>query len=115
MYFYDELGDFYIFFLFSATALCTAENLAPKGKTSQSSDYIGGGVPHTSERAVDGNLNICAHTLNQSNNWWSINLQDVFRISKIRIYNRVHHNHDLTGAKIYIGNSREKNGPTNPM
>lgn len=105
------------FFLFSSTALCNAEDETElNGTTSQSTDYIGpAGVPYVSTRAIDGNQTRCAHTRNEINSWWRIDLLGVYTISSIRIYNVEHHNSNITGSRIYIGNSREENGTTNRM
>ncbi|KAL7393354.1 hypothetical protein ABVT39_009717 [Epinephelus coioides] len=89
--------------------------LSQKVTTSQSSDYQTDGVKYTSERAIDGNLSKCAHTLELPSSWWRIDLLGVYRISSICIYNIKQHNTDISGAQIFIGNSSENNGTTNYM
>ncbi|XP_074510869.1 fucolectin-1-like [Sebastes fasciatus] len=99
----------------SLIALCNAEDETElNGTTSQSTDYKGpADVPYVSTRAIDGNQTRCAHTRNEINSWWRIDLLGVYTISSIRIYNVEHHNSNITGSRIYIGNSREENGTTN--
>ncbi|XP_031731949.1 pentraxin fusion protein-like isoform X2 [Anarrhichthys ocellatus] len=81
--------------------------------TSQSSNYTGvGGVVYSSEKAIE-DVNNCSHTNKQIDPWWRIDLLGVYRIHCISIFNTDHHNANINGAKIYIGNSRKKNSTTN--
>ncbi len=68
-----------------------------------------------SEKAVDRNETICAHSLEEPNSWWTIDLLDVYKISAIAIYNVEHHNTNITGAQILIGNSRDNSYTTNSL
>ncbi|XP_053397991.1 cell death abnormality protein 1-like isoform X2 [Mercenaria mercenaria] len=49
----------------------------------------------TAERAVDGNINqdlnrnSCFHTDISPTNWWYVDLQRIYRITKIKVYNRL--------------------------
>ncbi|XP_034385102.1 macrophage mannose receptor 1-like [Cyclopterus lumpus] len=47
--------------------------------------------------------------------WWRIDLRGVYTIDNITINQKSSHNTDLNSAKIYIGNSREKNGTANRL
>ena len=68
----------------------TVDNVARGKSTLQSSTGWGG----SSSRAVDGNVsgyygyNSVTHTNLQSNPWWRVNLQAVYKIDSISIYNR---------------------------
>ncbi|MEQ2246378.1 hypothetical protein ILYODFUR_037912 [Ilyodon furcidens] len=86
-------------------------------KASQSSNYTSNGIPYSADRAFDGNRSTCSHTLQETTSWWSIDLQGVYNISCISIYNFNLSNHEtnLSGAKIYIGNSRQNNGTNNTL
>ncbi|XP_040900707.1 fucolectin-1-like isoform X2 [Toxotes jaculatrix] len=85
------------------------------GDTSQSSNYTADNISYSADRAIDENEATCAHTLKEPNSWWQIDLLDVHSISCISIYNVIHHNTDLKSAKIYVGNSREKNSTSNKI
>ncbi|XP_062421491.1 macrophage mannose receptor 1 isoform X3 [Pungitius pungitius] len=100
----------------SSTACCNAyKEIKVDWKTSQSSDFSG---EHSSERAVDGSNNQCSHTKVTFGNWWTIDLRGVYNISCVSIFNtntNSNENENISGAQIYIGNSREKNGTANPL
>ncbi|XP_051245777.1 fucolectin-4-like isoform X2 [Dicentrarchus labrax] len=83
------------------------------GTTSQSSNYTAENTPYVSERAIDGNKDICAHTLCLEFSWWRIDLEGVYTISCISIYNK--DDRTIEKARIYIGNSRESNGTANKI
>ncbi|XP_071326848.1 fucolectin-1-like isoform X2 [Trachinotus anak] len=86
------------------------------GTTSQSSNYTNGIVPYSSDRAIDGNKSLCAHSSNDLNSqWWRIDLLGVYNISCIAIYNVKQDNTIMNGAVIHIGSSRGKNGTDNPI
>uniref|UniRef100_A0A8C6KML1 Fucolectin tachylectin-4 pentraxin-1 domain-containing protein n=1 Tax=Nothobranchius furzeri TaxID=105023 RepID=A0A8C6KML1_NOTFU len=78
------------------------QNLTDK-KSSQSSNYTDGSTIFSSNRAFDGDRSACSHTLQQENSWWSIDLQGVYNISCISIYNKIADNADISGSQIYIG------------
>ncbi|MEQ2275933.1 hypothetical protein XENORESO_011181 [Xenotaenia resolanae] len=101
---------------FSSTDNYKSLNINDK-KASQSSSYTSNGIPYSADRAFDGNRLTCSHTLQQTNSWWSIDLQGVYNISCISIYNEgdIYHFTNLSGAKIYIGNSQQNNGTSNTL
>uniref|UniRef100_A0A8C6KVT8 Fucolectin tachylectin-4 pentraxin-1 domain-containing protein n=1 Tax=Nothobranchius furzeri TaxID=105023 RepID=A0A8C6KVT8_NOTFU len=82
------------------------QNLTDK-KSSQSSNYTDGSTIFSSNRAFDGDRSACSHTLQQENSWWSIDLQGVYNISCISIYNKIADNADISGSQIYIGFSHQ--------
>ncbi|KAA8591509.1 fucolectin-1 [Etheostoma spectabile] len=88
-----------------------SEDRRLNGTTSQSTNYLS----YTADRAIDGDLEKCAHTLDRNNSWWTIDLLGVYRISNITIYNTEQLNTDMSGAQIHIGFSRRKNGTDNPL
>nr|XP_040021369.1 macrophage mannose receptor 1-like [Gasterosteus aculeatus aculeatus]XP_040021370.1 macrophage mannose receptor 1-like [Gasterosteus aculeatus aculeatus] len=99
----------------SSTACCKVhDEIKGEWKTSQSSDWIDENVTYDSERAVDPYADTCSHTNQTSGNWWRIDLLSVYTISCVCIFNIENHASNLTGAQIYIGNSREENGTANP-
>lgn len=68
-----------------------ADNLALKGKASQSSTGFGG-VP---ERAIDGNTNghyfegnSVTHTEEQNDPWWEVDLQSTVAVDRVVLWNR---------------------------
>ncbi|CAI5662973.1 unnamed protein product [Oreochromis niloticus] len=80
----------------------------------QSSFYTANGVNYTADRALDGNITRCSHTLPTEPNtepisWWTVDLLGLYEISCISIYNNYQSNIDLSGARILIGNSSERN------
>uniref|UniRef100_A0A3Q3H1G6 Fucolectin-like n=2 Tax=Kryptolebias marmoratus TaxID=37003 RepID=A0A3Q3H1G6_KRYMA len=80
--------------------------------SSQSSQYSSS----TKNGAHDGNRSTWAHTLQQVNSWWRIDLQGVYSISCISIYNdNSNNNRDISGAQIYIGSSLQNNGTNNKL
>ncbi|XP_038145926.1 fucolectin-5-like [Cyprinodon tularosa] len=98
------------------TDLCNTKNINLTGKTaSQSSDFFANGSPYIANRAFDGDRFICSHTELQTNPWWRIDLQGIYSISCISVYNRNGLNTNISGAQIYIGNSLENNGTNNRL
>ncbi|XP_058625947.1 fucolectin-4-like [Onychostoma macrolepis] len=93
-----------------------AGNRAIGGATIQSStsaDWV-------AERAVDGNRGLqqlytgCSSTLNETEPWWRLDLQDVYRVNKVVVTNRKDCcTEQINGAEIHIGNSLENNGINN--
>ncbi|XP_038145938.1 uncharacterized protein LOC119786557 [Cyprinodon tularosa] len=90
-----------------------------KEKASQSSTFINVNEnrSYTADRAFDGDPSTCSHSDNQINSWWRIDLQGVYNISCISIYNidQAGRETNITGAKIYIGNSLQNNGTNNKL
>lgn len=93
----------------------TGENLAVKGKASQSSLYPGGS-PYN---AIDGNrfsrweLGSCSHTDGEYDPWWRLDLGKTHKVFSVKITNRVNFPEQLNGAGILIGNSLENEGNNN--
>ncbi|XP_015232695.1 PREDICTED: uncharacterized protein LOC107086339 [Cyprinodon variegatus] len=88
-----------------------------KKEASQSSTFRDDNGPYTADRAFDGDPSTCSHSDNQINSWWRIDLQGVYNISCISIYNidQAGRETNITGAKIYIGNSLQNNGTNNKL
>ncbi|KAM8967922.1 fucolectin-6-like [Pelodytes ibericus] len=109
--------------LFAWGAICGAQscdpqpgavNLARSGEASQSSNFD---IADAS-KAIDGNaeknyyIHPCAHTNNDENPWWRLNLRKKTKIGSVVIVNR----EDccgirLQGAQIRVGNSPDINNP----
>ncbi|XP_014897059.1 fucolectin-1-like [Poecilia latipinna] len=110
---------FFVCLSVSATENSNKPNIQLMDKRAyQSTTYTGiDKIHYTADRALDGNQSTCSHTNQQIDPWWSVDLQDVYNISCISIYN-VHQDNKVTnisGAKIYIGNSRQNNGINNKL
>ncbi|XP_074518465.1 uncharacterized protein LOC141784525 [Halichoeres trimaculatus] len=73
----------------------------------------------TADKAVDGNRNpiflngSCSHTMNESNPWWRVELQRVFKVTAVLITNRGRVGNRLNGAEVWIGLSLDINGAKN--
>ncbi|XP_037533223.1 uncharacterized protein LOC119410383 [Nematolebias whitei] len=96
-------------------AQCNAETINLKDKTSsQSSQY----EKFTSDRAYDGNTLTCSHTKELVNSWWRVDLQGVYNIFCISIYNKntdTDTDTNISRAQIYIGYSVQNNGTNNKL
>jgi len=111
--FYFLLIQFGIF-----NPLKAQENIALNKTASQSSTAYGENVGGAA-KAVDGNTysvwtgnssNSVTHTNQQSNPWWKVDLEGLYDISKINIYNRTACCPErLNGAKVYVGNTNSEN------
>nr|XP_033496803.1 uncharacterized protein LOC117266005 [Epinephelus lanceolatus] len=93
----------------------TGENLALKGKASQSSLYEFGNAYN----AIDGNPNpkwedgSCTHTKNNISPWWRLDLGKTHKIDSVKITNRDEEAERLNGAEIRIGDSLANFGNNN--
>ncbi|XP_032414332.1 low affinity immunoglobulin epsilon Fc receptor-like [Xiphophorus hellerii] len=74
-------------------------------------------TPLTADRAFDEDQSTCSYTEYQTNSWWIVDLQGVYNISCISISNFDYGVKwtNISGAKIYIGNSRQNNGTNNKL
>ncbi|KAM4568066.1 uncharacterized protein V3H82_012297 [Fundulus diaphanus] len=101
---------------YTCQGVCDSPKLNLTGKkASQSSTYTDG-ISYIADRAFDGNHSTCSHTALQTNSWWRIDLQGVYNISCISIYNAGQNdNVNISGAKIYIGNTLQNNGTNNAL
>ncbi|XP_035983916.1 uncharacterized protein LOC118557740 [Fundulus heteroclitus] len=103
---------------YTCQGVCDSPKLNLTGKkASQSSTYTDDkGISYIADRAFDGNPSTCSHTKEETNSWWRIDLQGVYNISCISVYNTVRtDNVNIDGAKIYIGNSLQNNGISNTL
>ncbi|XP_034533075.1 fucolectin-like [Notolabrus celidotus] len=91
------------------------ENVALGRKAEQSSSIYTG----TAEKAVDGNRDpryengFCAHTKKESNPWWRVELQDVYKVTAVMVTNRDKVAERLDNAEIWIGLSLKINDAKN--
>ncbi|XP_023187121.1 fucolectin-5-like [Xiphophorus maculatus] len=83
----------------------------------QSTTYDGLLTKYPADRAFDGDQSTCSYTEYRTNSWWIVDLQGVYNISCISIWNNNHwfSYSNISGAKIYIGNSRQNNGTNNKL
>lgn len=69
--------------------------------------------------AVDGNRDTrfgsgsCTLTNEETDPWWSVDLQSAYSITAVLITNSNEYGNLLNGAEIWIGNSIETSGSTN--
>ncbi|XP_029115887.1 fucolectin-3-like [Scleropages formosus] len=101
------------------TASPMVENIALKGRATQSSQYDMFG---SADKAVDGNRQAvygdgsCSHTRPQTNPWWRLDLLDEYRVYSVSITNRQDSGAErISGAEIRIGKSKDNNGNSNPV
>uniref|UniRef100_UPI0037E707F7 uncharacterized protein n=1 Tax=Semicossyphus pulcher TaxID=241346 RepID=UPI0037E707F7 len=91
------------------------QNVALKQNAVQSSSAPLG----PAENAVDGKRNpsfaqgSCSLTKEESNPWWRVDLQNVYKVTAVMITNRNEQENKLNGAEIWIGTSLETNNATN--
>ncbi|XP_062278801.1 fucolectin-4-like [Scomber scombrus] len=94
----------------------TEENLAVRGKASQSSLHSFGHAYN----AIDGNRDsvwgraTCSHTGYDLNPWWRLDMGKTQKVFSVNIVSRDGDPHRLNGAEIRIGNSPQHNGNNNP-
>uniref|UniRef100_A0A8C5PV18 Fucolectin tachylectin-4 pentraxin-1 domain-containing protein n=1 Tax=Leptobrachium leishanense TaxID=445787 RepID=A0A8C5PV18_9ANUR len=81
----------------------------------QSSTFMDVPVPGP-ERAIDGNKESsymkhrCAHTQQEKDPWWTLDLRKVHRIHSVVIWNRMDAESErLLGAEVRVGNSAKRN------
>ncbi|XP_068425717.1 fucolectin-3-like [Clinocottus analis] len=97
----------------------TYENVALRGKATQSARYEHAfGAAYS---AIDGNRNShfhvgsCSHTEEGTDPWWRVDLLDSYIVTSVIIINRGDCcDNRLNGAKLHIGNSLKNNGAANP-
>ncbi|KAL1255448.1 hypothetical protein QQF64_013509 [Cirrhinus molitorella] len=102
-----------------ALCSCPSKSLAFGTKAVQSSTYNDLGA---AQNAIDGNsetvyeLGFCAHTLEENNPWWRVDLNKSYKVSRVVITNRGDCCAErIEGAQIRIGNSLENNGNNNEL
>ncbi|XP_027143308.1 fucolectin-like isoform X2 [Larimichthys crocea] len=115
-----NLCVFLVLLLLGTCSAATYENVALRGKATQSDRY--NDAFGAASNAIDGNRDnnyydgSCTCTSGKSNPWWRVDLLDSYIITSITIYNRGDkHPARINGLKIHIGNSLEHNGLNNPL
>uniref|UniRef100_A0A667XVC3 F5/8 type C domain-containing protein n=1 Tax=Myripristis murdjan TaxID=586833 RepID=A0A667XVC3_9TELE len=94
----------------------TGENLALRGRATQSSVYPAG-IPMNAidgNRASHWNQGSCSHTQDNFSPWWRLDLLKTYKVVSVSITNRNHAPERINGAEIRIGNSLDNNGNNNP-
>ncbi|XP_071381688.1 fucolectin-1-like [Centroberyx affinis] len=98
----------FVLCLIGAVHLIKGENVGLNGETSQSSDCKDENLKYNWRR------DLCAHTNEEFNPWWRVDLLGVYAVTSVRFTNRGHNDDTmLISAKIHIGNSRENDGSRN--
>uniref|UniRef100_A0A3P9PG01 Fucolectin tachylectin-4 pentraxin-1 domain-containing protein n=1 Tax=Poecilia reticulata TaxID=8081 RepID=A0A3P9PG01_POERE len=100
----------------SSTENCNTPNIKlTDKKVYQSTTFKGFLTEYRTDRVFDGDRSTCSCTEYLTNSWWTVDLQGVYSITCISIYNYDYYWTDISGAKIYIGNSRQNNGTNNKL
>uniref|UniRef100_A0A8C5AL31 Fucolectin tachylectin-4 pentraxin-1 domain-containing protein n=1 Tax=Gadus morhua TaxID=8049 RepID=A0A8C5AL31_GADMO len=99
----------------SSSTSASSIDVPLRGAAIQSSAFPGGGAGW----AIDGSCSpfweqSCAHTKQQDNPWWRLQLDGVYRVSVIEVTNRNVFMERLDGVEIHIGDSLVNNGNDNP-
>ncbi|KAK1895282.1 hypothetical protein KUDE01_020733, partial [Dissostichus eleginoides] len=104
--------------LLQTCSVSTYQNVAMRGKATQSNRYEFG----FASNAIDGNRDnkflsgSCSHTAEESNPWWRVDLLEPYIVTSVIISNRADCCPEkLVGAQVHIGNSLDNNGLTNPV
>ncbi|XP_032373504.1 fucolectin-1 isoform X2 [Etheostoma spectabile] len=109
-----------LLFLLGTCSAYTYQNVALRGRATQSNRFADlYGFAHN---AIDGNRDSdysagsCTHTVEQTNPWWRVDLLESYVVTSIIVTNRGDAFPErLNGAVIYIGNSLQDNGSSNPV
>ncbi|KAM9353560.1 uncharacterized protein ABDE67_005946 [Symphorus nematophorus] len=115
-----NLSVFLVLLLLQSCSAATYQNVALRGKASQSARYY---HPFGSaDSAIDGNRNAnfdtgsCTHSNEVDDPWWRVDLLESYIVTSIIIINRGDCcQHRIDGLKIHIGNSLQNNGLDNPL
>ncbi|XP_034094030.1 uncharacterized protein LOC117560974 [Gymnodraco acuticeps] len=104
--------------LLQTCSVSTYQNVAMRGKATQSNHYEFG----FASNAIDGNRDnkflsgSCSHTVEENNPWWRVDLLEPYVVTSVTISNRLDCcSERLVGAQIHIGNSLDNNGASNPV
>ncbi|XP_043938081.1 uncharacterized protein LOC122810566 [Protopterus annectens] len=92
-------------------------NIALNGNASQSSTYDNYEPIKANDGCINANFSLqsCAHTDNNYNPWWMLDLKAYFNICAVAVTNRGDCCPErINGAQIHIGNCSENNGTFNP-
>ncbi|XP_062421540.1 uncharacterized protein si:ch211-215k15.4 [Pungitius pungitius] len=115
-----KLIAFLLLLLLETQSAHTYENVALRGKATQSTRY--GDEYGSAYNAIDGNRNSfwlagsCTHTKEETNPWWRVDLLHPYTVTSIVISNRADCCADrLNRAEVHVGNSLENNGVANPV
>ncbi|XP_033980152.1 fucolectin-1-like [Trematomus bernacchii] len=115
-----KLSVFLLMLLVETCSASTYQNVALRGKATQSNRY--NHVFGSASSAIDGNRDnkfnsgSCTHTDAESNPWWRVDLLEPYIVTSVIISNRRDCCSDrLQGAQVHIGNSLGNNGASNPV
>ncbi|XP_033958271.1 fucolectin-2-like [Pseudochaenichthys georgianus] len=115
-----KLSVFLLMLLMETCSASTYQNVALRGKATQSDRY--NHAFGSAFSAIDGNRDnhflsgSCSQTDKESNPWWRVDLLEPYVVTSVIISNRGDCcSERLLGAHIYIGNSLHNNGAANPV
>ncbi|XP_044038928.1 uncharacterized protein LOC122869731 [Siniperca chuatsi] len=101
--------------LLMLTSVALAGNLLQNVALNQNAIQSSQNGSAAAGRAIDGNRDpsfksgSCSLTNEESDPWWRVDLQNVYKITAVMITNRDEQENWLNGAEIWIGNSMETN------
>ncbi|KAM8868908.1 uncharacterized protein AB9W97_016516 [Spinachia spinachia] len=111
---------FLLLLLLETHSAHTYENVALRGKATQSDRY--GHDLAAAYNGIDGNPDSnfhsgsCTHTDKENDPWWRVDLLHPYTVTSIAITNRGDCCRErLNGAKVHVGNSLTDNGASNPV
>ncbi|XP_034001800.1 fucolectin-4-like [Trematomus bernacchii] len=112
-----KLSVFLLMLLMETCSASTYQNVALRGKATQSDSYVHIGAAFS---AIDGNHETdfysgsCSHTDGESNPWWRVDLLEPYIVTSVIIANREDRDPQrILGAQVHIGNSLVDNGARN--
>ncbi|XP_037640569.1 uncharacterized protein LOC119496950 [Sebastes umbrosus] len=115
-----KLSVFLLMLLLETCSAITYENVALRGKATQSDRYEH--AFSAANSAIDGNrestfyFGSCTHTDEENNPWWRVDLLESYIVTSVIITNRGDCcQQRLNGAEVHIGNSLQDNGAANPV
>ncbi|XP_007557143.2 fucolectin-3-like isoform X1 [Poecilia formosa] len=98
---------------------CKTPNINLRDKKAyQSTTYDRFFTNYSADRAFDEDHSTCSCTEYLTNSWWTVDLQGVYNITCISIFNDdkwYRSTPDISGAKIYIGNSHQNFSTNNKL
>ncbi|XP_043938189.1 uncharacterized protein LOC122810685 [Protopterus annectens] len=92
------------------------QNVAPDGIPTQSSTFYTEVEWHANDRNFNSFFegHSCSHTQGDFGPWWTVDMRNNFIVSSVSITNRDAVSERINGSEIYVGNSLQNHGLTNP-
>lgn len=115
-----KLSVFLVLLLSGTCSAYTYQNVALRGKASQSSRYYhpfgSAYCAIDADRGSSFHAGSCTHSAESEDPWWKVDLLDSYIVTSMIIINRGDCcQHRIDGLRIHIGNSLQNNGLDNPV